>query len=109
MPLTPARRLELLANVELFDGLNENQLLGICEVVRTKTLKRKEELFHKGDDGRQVFIIISGKLRRSRRRSTATTSFSASLAQVRYSEKSHCWAGSKEPRLYRRSSPANCW
>ena len=62
-PLTPAKKLELLHNVELFDGLSEKQLLGICEVVRTKTLKRREELFHKGDVGRQVFIIISGKLK----------------------------------------------
>lgn len=63
VPVTPAKRLELLRNVELFDGLDEQQLLGICEVVRTKTLKRKEELFHKGDDGRQVFIVIKGKLK----------------------------------------------
>ncbi|MFP8880545.1 MAG: Crp/Fnr family transcriptional regulator [Myxococcota bacterium] len=56
-------KLKLLSNVELFDGLNEKQLVGICEVVRSKSLKRKEELFHKGDDGRQVFIIVSGKLK----------------------------------------------
>lgn len=63
VPLTPAVKLKLLSNVELFDGLNEKQLVGICEVVRSKSLKRKEELFHKGDDGRQVFIIVSGKLK----------------------------------------------
>ena len=30
--------------------VSEKQLLGICEVVRTKSLKRKDELFHKGDE-----------------------------------------------------------
>jgi CRP/FNR family cyclic AMP-dependent transcriptional regulator len=63
VPLSPANRLDLLRNVELFDGLDEKQLRGICEVVRTKKLKRKEELFHKGDEGRQVFIIMDGKLK----------------------------------------------
>jgi len=63
VPLTSAKKLELLSHVELFDGLSEQQILGICEVVRTKSLKRKEELFHKGDDGRQVFIVNRGKLK----------------------------------------------
>lgn len=63
MLLTPATKLELLSNIELFDGLDRKQIEGIVDVVRTQSLKRKEELFHKGDTGRQVFIVISGKLK----------------------------------------------
>lgn len=63
MPLTPSEKLALLANVELFADLSEKQLSGIGDVARNKSLKRKEELFHKGDEGRQLFVIVNGKLK----------------------------------------------
>jgi CRP-like cAMP-binding protein len=63
VPLTPSEKLALLANVELFADLSEKQLSGIGDVARNKSLKRKEELFHKGDEGRQLFVIVNGKLK----------------------------------------------
>lgn len=63
VPLSPAEKLKLLANVELFADLDDRQLGAIGEVARNKSIKRKEELFHKGDDGRQLYIIVSGKLK----------------------------------------------
>jgi CRP/FNR family cyclic AMP-dependent transcriptional regulator len=61
--ISASEKLKLLGNVELFSDLTEKQLEGVSQVVRQKSLKRKEELFHKGDEGSQIYIVASGKLK----------------------------------------------
>jgi CRP-like cAMP-binding protein len=58
-----AEKLKLLANVELFSGFSDKQLEGVCQVAHVKTLKRRDELFHKGDEGGEVYVVSSGKLK----------------------------------------------
>ena len=62
-PIAPAEKLKLLANVELFSGFSEKQLAGVSHVAHVKTLERREELFHKGDEGGEIYIVASGKLK----------------------------------------------
>ena len=61
--LTPSQKRELLGNVPLFAGLGRLELDAIVPVSRTVTLKKREQLFHKGDEGTQVYVVIQGKLK----------------------------------------------
>jgi CRP-like cAMP-binding protein len=61
--ITPSEKLKLLANVELFSDFSVKQLEAVSRVARTKTLQRREELFHKNDRGEQVYVVASGKLK----------------------------------------------
>jgi CRP-like cAMP-binding protein len=54
---------ELLANVPLFQGLGSKELDALIPVARTVSLGKREELFHKGDEGAQVYVVIRGKLK----------------------------------------------
>ena len=62
-PVAPSDKLKLLANVELFSGFSAKQLEAASRVARTKSLERREELFHKGDEGGEVYVVASGKLK----------------------------------------------
>ena len=61
--ITPSEKLELLANVALFSDFSVKQLEAVSLVARGKTLQRREELFHKGDHGGEVYVVASGKLK----------------------------------------------
>jgi CRP-like cAMP-binding protein len=61
--ISSSEKLKLLGAVELFSDLTEKQLEGVAQVSRQKALARKEELFHKGDEGGQIYIIAKGKLK----------------------------------------------
>jgi len=61
--LSPAQKRELLANVPLFNGLDPTELDALIPVARTVSLTSREELFHKGDTGAQVYVVISGRLK----------------------------------------------
>jgi CRP-like cAMP-binding protein len=54
---------KLLANVPLFAGLSPAELDGLIQVARTRVLRAREELFHKGDEGSQVFLVMRGSLK----------------------------------------------
>jgi CRP-like cAMP-binding protein len=53
----------LLARVSLFAGLDRKELDALAAVARTKPLRSRELLFHKGDEGGQVYLVVSGKLK----------------------------------------------
>jgi CRP-like cAMP-binding protein len=59
----PAEKLKLLSQVDLFAEFSEKQLESVSRVTRTKALERRQELFHKGDEGGEVYIVVSGKLK----------------------------------------------
>ena len=61
--ITPTDKLKLLGNVELFSGFSEKQLVGAAHLARVRSLQRREELFHKGDDGGEIYVVASGKLK----------------------------------------------
>lgn len=57
------QRAELLARAPLFESLSESDVEAIANVTTTRSLKAREELFHKGDDGAQIYLVASGQLK----------------------------------------------
>jgi len=53
----------LLARAPLFSGLSDSEIEVLFEATRTHTLEPREELFHKGDEGSHVYLVIRGKLK----------------------------------------------
>jgi CRP-like cAMP-binding protein len=53
----------LLARGSLFAGLESAQLDEIAAASRTQKLAKREELFHKGDEGAQVYVVVSGRVK----------------------------------------------
>jgi CRP-like cAMP-binding protein len=53
----------LLAESSLFQDLAPRELDGVAAVTRTKELAKREELFHKGDEGSEIYVVASGKLK----------------------------------------------
>ena len=54
---------KLLAAVPFFGGLSEKELAGLTQVARTQSLPPRRELFHKGDEGTEVYVVIHGSLK----------------------------------------------
>jgi CRP/FNR family cyclic AMP-dependent transcriptional regulator len=61
--ITPSEKLELLANVALFSDFSVKQLEAVSLVTRRKNLQRRDELFHKDDEGGEIYVVASGKLK----------------------------------------------
>jgi CRP/FNR family transcriptional regulator, cyclic AMP receptor protein len=62
MASVPDKR-RLLASVPLFGSLEERALDALLAVTTTKRLAPREELFHKGDPGEQLYVVMSGRLK----------------------------------------------
>jgi CRP/FNR family cyclic AMP-dependent transcriptional regulator len=56
-------RAGFLAGVPLFDGLSTGQLRDLADVTRSERVKQKSELFHKGDSGSDLYVVVEGKLK----------------------------------------------
>jgi CRP-like cAMP-binding protein len=56
-------RRKLLSGVSIFSSLGEHELDLLLEVTTTKRLEPKELLFRKGDPGKQLYGILSGRLK----------------------------------------------
>ena len=56
-------RREMLARTMLFGALEDGQLDSLIQLSTTRQLKAREELCHKGDEGTQLFLIQSGRLK----------------------------------------------
>jgi CRP-like cAMP-binding protein len=58
-----AERRRLLARVPTFCRLDERELDALLQVAHGKRVRSGDELFHKGDPGSEVFVILSGRLK----------------------------------------------
>ena len=58
-----ALRREQLRQGGLFQKLDDPALDALVDASRTQALKRKQELFHKGDQGSQIYLILNGRLK----------------------------------------------
>ena len=61
--LNLAQKSALLAGTSLFSSLAEKDIESMASASRMLTLKARSELFHKGDEGAQIYIVASGKLK----------------------------------------------
>jgi CRP/FNR family transcriptional regulator/CRP/FNR family cyclic AMP-dependent transcriptional regulator len=57
---TPSSPLIALAAVPLFAGYDEAALAELAAAVRTRRFRRGEVIFHRGDPGTTLFIVVSG-------------------------------------------------
>jgi len=57
----------LIKNVPLFKGLQPEDCRKVAAVLRTKTLKKGEVLFRRGDEGTALFLIDSGSVKVTRK------------------------------------------
>lgn len=66
LPVSPITRDEirrLIGNVSLFGTLSPRDLDALIAVTRTVQLAARTQLFHKGDQGTQVYVVIHGTLK----------------------------------------------
>lgn len=61
--LTPDRKRELLARVPLFSGFAPRELDALVPAARAVTVAARDEVFHKGDAGSQLYVVIDGRLK----------------------------------------------
>lgn len=60
---TLARRIARLKEIPLFTGLSERILTTLVEDLRARDYKKDELLFRQGDESREVYILLKGKVR----------------------------------------------
>jgi CRP-like cAMP-binding protein len=53
----------ILARVPLFARLAEKDVEAIASVSTTRSIKARDELFHKGDEGTQLYVVAQGRLK----------------------------------------------
>ena len=57
------KRIAFLQKVELFAQLDMSNLRVLAESLKARKYKKKEIIFHQGDDSRASYIIVKGKIR----------------------------------------------
>ncbi len=60
---TISRRISLLREIELFNDVKEQDLLAMVDDFRLREFKKDELIFHQGDESREVYIVLKGKVR----------------------------------------------
>jgi CRP-like cAMP-binding protein len=63
MALSDQQKRDILRHVRLFASLGDGDLEAVAGVATTRNLTAREELFHKGDRGSQIYIVSSGRLK----------------------------------------------
>jgi serine phosphatase RsbU (regulator of sigma subunit) len=54
---------EFLKQSSLFENAPEHILKKVSDIIHIRNINSKEELFHKGDSGQSMYIIVSGKIK----------------------------------------------
>jgi CRP-like cAMP-binding protein len=62
-PLIRDEKRALLARASLFTGLSDGEIEALVDVTRPRSLKPREELFHKGDEGSEVYLVVRGTVK----------------------------------------------
>jgi CRP-like cAMP-binding protein len=53
----------VLSRLDLFAGLSDRELSEVAQITRKKSLRDGDSLFHKGDEGSDLYIIVSGRIK----------------------------------------------
>ena len=62
-PYTREEKRRLLARAPLFSGLSDHEIEALLAVARPCSLKPRAELFHKGDEGSEVYLVVRGTVK----------------------------------------------
>ncbi len=60
--LPPARIVQFLKTISLFQGVTDEDLLRLVPYCRPRRYEKGKELFQEGDPGDQMFLILSGRV-----------------------------------------------
>jgi CRP/FNR family cyclic AMP-dependent transcriptional regulator len=61
-----AATIDVLRNLQIFSGLSNDELERVSELCEEKTYVSGEQIFHEGEPGNRLFIVIEGEVRISR-------------------------------------------
>jgi len=61
--LSLSQKSQILGKVPLFESLAEGDLEAIASVAVSRSIKAREELFHQGDEGSQIYVVTKGQLK----------------------------------------------
>jgi CRP-like cAMP-binding protein len=61
-----AATIDVLRNLPIFSGLSNDELERVSELCEDKTYASGEPIFHEGEPGNRLFIVIEGEVRISR-------------------------------------------
>jgi CRP-like cAMP-binding protein len=61
--IAAGQKRDLLARLPLFAGLGAREIEALAAVTRTQSVAARDELFHKGDAGTQVYAVVQGTLK----------------------------------------------
>jgi CRP-like cAMP-binding protein len=61
--LSLEQKVRILSRVPLFARLTPQDVEAISELATTRSIKAREELFHKGDEGAQIYVVAAGRLK----------------------------------------------
>ena len=56
-------RIQLLRGCSLFSEMSDDALARIANLAQSTSVRAREELFHKGDDGSQLYILVRGRMK----------------------------------------------
>ncbi|MBE9149551.1 Crp/Fnr family transcriptional regulator, partial [Coleofasciculus sp. LEGE 07092] len=59
----PSKLKELIANIQLWRGLPDEQLDALAKIAIAKTYRKGEIIFEEGDEGRGFFVVRSGRVK----------------------------------------------
>jgi len=59
---TTADKVGILSRVPLFAGIPKEAAEALAAITGARSLRAKEELFHKGDDANELYVVVSGHL-----------------------------------------------
>jgi CRP/FNR family cyclic AMP-dependent transcriptional regulator len=62
-PKTREERIEFLGRVGVFEALRPAQLGELSDVGRSHICRARKEIFHKGDPGSDIYVVLSGRLK----------------------------------------------
>ncbi len=57
------KRITVLKKVPIFSELSEKDLLGLIDDFRVRRYKKDELIFRQGDESREIYIVLKGKVR----------------------------------------------
>ncbi|MFP8875515.1 MAG: Crp/Fnr family transcriptional regulator [Myxococcota bacterium] len=61
--LAPDEKRRLLTGISIFSGLTDRELDSLSAAARSVTFGARKELFHKGDSGTQLYVVVEGRLK----------------------------------------------
>ncbi|MGL4650490.1 MAG: Crp/Fnr family transcriptional regulator [Caldilineaceae bacterium] len=62
-PARMEKRLAMLRPMEIFKGLRQSELEALLDDLRLREYAREDLIFHQGDESRQVYFVLKGKIR----------------------------------------------